>query len=45
MDRYASGGDNAALKALAAQTKPVIQKHLDEVKRIGGEKLTGKAGG
>lgn len=39
MDRYASGGDNGALKAAAAKTSPIIQKHLDEVKRIGGDKL------
>ncbi len=41
MKRYADAGDNAALKALAAKATPVIQKHLDEVKRIGGDKLKG----
>ncbi len=45
MKRYASGGDNAALKALAAKTAPKIQMHLDEVKRVGGAKLTGAANG
>ena len=44
MNRYASGGDNAALKALAAKTAPLIQHHLDEVKKVGGAKLTGEAG-
>ena len=41
MKRYADAGDNAALKALAAKAAPVIQKHLNEVKRIGGDKLKG----
>ncbi len=41
MKRYADAGDNAGLKALAAKAAPIIQKHLDEVKRIGGDKLKG----
>ena len=28
-DRYASGGDNAALKAWAAKTAPVVRHHLE----------------
>ncbi len=39
MNGYAKDGDDASLKAFAAQTAPVVQKHLDEVKRIGGDKL------
>ena len=34
---YADRGDNAALKAAAAKTKPVVQSHLDELKKIGGD--------
>ena len=45
MKGYADHGDNPALKALAAKTAPVIQKHLDEVKRIGGDKLQAAAPG
>ena len=41
MKRYADGGDNAALKTLAAKAAPTIQHHLDEVKRVGGDKLKG----
>jgi putative membrane protein len=36
---YADHGDNATLKAVAAKAKPVIEKHLAELKRIGGDKL------
>jgi len=36
---YADHGDNAALKAAAGQIVPVVQHHLDEVKKIGGDKL------
>ena len=45
MKGYADHGDNPALKALAAKATPVIQKHLDEVKRIGGDKLKDAAPG
>ena len=31
---YADNGDNARLKAFAAKTAPIVQKHLDQVKRI-----------
>jgi len=34
MDSYATHGDNAALKALAAETKPKIQMHLDMVSKL-----------
>ncbi len=34
---YADRGDNAVLKAAAAKTKPVVQHHLDELKKIGGD--------
>lgn len=37
---YADNGENAQLKAFAAKTAPVIQAHLDQVK-----KLQGGAGG
>jgi len=33
-DSYASKGDNAALKAFAQKTLPVIQQHLDEAKKL-----------
>jgi len=36
---YAKGGDNAALKALASDAVPMIQKHLSEIKNAGGDKL------
>lgn len=36
---YAAAGDNAELKALAAKTAPVIQKHIDRLRQIGGDKL------
>lgn len=32
---YASDGDNAELKAAAAAIAPVVQKHLDELDRLG----------
>lgn len=35
---YAAGGDNAALKALAAATAPRIQHHFDMVKQIASGK-------
>jgi putative membrane protein len=34
MDSYATHGDNAALKALAGETKPKIQMHLDMVSKL-----------
>jgi putative membrane protein len=36
---YAKGGDNEALKAMAAGAVPMIQKHLSEIKDAGGAKL------
>jgi putative membrane protein len=34
---YADRGDNPVLKAAAAKTRPIVQHHLDELKRIGGD--------
>jgi putative membrane protein len=31
---YAAQGENAGLKAVAAQAVPIIQRHLDEIRRI-----------
>jgi putative membrane protein len=31
---YAAQGDNPALRAAAAQAVPIVQRHLDEIKRI-----------
>jgi putative membrane protein len=39
---YRDHGDNDTLKAAAGKTVPVVEHHLDEVKRIGGDKLTGQ---
>ena len=36
---YADHGDNPALKAVAAKIKPVVEHHIAEIKRIGGDKL------
>jgi putative membrane protein len=36
---YADHGDNPVLKAAAAKTKPVVQAHIDELKKIGGSAL------
>ncbi len=36
---YSSVGDNAGLKAFAASVVPVIEHHLGEVRRLGGDKL------
>ncbi len=36
---YADHGDNAALKAAAGKIVPVVEHHLGEIKRIGGDKL------
>jgi putative membrane protein len=33
---YASGGDNPRLQAVAAAAVPIIQAHLDEIRRIQG---------
>ena len=34
---YADRGDNAVLKAAAAKTKPVVESHIAELKKIGGD--------
>jgi putative membrane protein len=39
MDGYAAHGDQASLRALAGKTAPIIKRHLDEVRRIGGARL------
>ncbi|MDB5688307.1 MAG: hypothetical protein JWL91_183 [Sphingomonas bacterium] len=46
MDSYATNGENAALKAFAAETKPKIQMHLDMVSKLdhGGADETAKDG-
>jgi putative membrane protein len=46
MDSYATNGDNPALKALAAETKPKIQMHLDMVSKLdhGGADEAAKEG-
>jgi putative membrane protein len=36
---YATGGDNPALKAVAAGVVPVVEHHLGEIKNWGGDKL------
>jgi putative membrane protein len=36
---YAKAGDNPALKQLASDAVPMIQKHLSEIKTAGGAKL------
>ena len=36
---YASRGDNAALKAAAEKAKPMVEKHIAEIRRIGGAAL------
>lgn len=36
MDGYAAHGDQPALRALASKTAPIIRRHLNEVRRIGG---------
>lgn len=38
---YRDHGDNPTLQAAAGKTAIVVEHHLDEVKRIGGDKLTG----
>ena len=42
---YASRGDNATLKALAEKAQPVVQSHIDELRRIGGDALKDAAPG
>lgn len=39
MGNYADHGDNPALKAAAAKTKPVVQAHLDHLKTVGGDAI------
>ena len=41
---YADAGDNAALKAHAAKTAPIIEKHLEHVRRL-DEANAGSGGG
>jgi putative membrane protein len=36
---YRDHGDNQVLKDAAGKTVPIVEHHLDEVKRIGGDKL------
>jgi len=38
---YADHGDNPALRAVAAKIKPVVEHHIAEIRRIGGDKLKG----
>ncbi len=40
LKNYRDHGDNETLKAAAGKTAPIVEHHLDEVKRIGGDKLT-----
>lgn len=42
---YAKAGDNPTLKTLAEGAVPVIQKHLDMVRKAGGSKLNDAAPG
>ena len=42
---YSEHGDNPGLQAAAGKIVPVVQHHLDEVKRIGGDKLQSAAPG
>lgn len=37
-ERYAEGGDNAALKAWATKTLPALRHHLDMAKKLEGER-------
>jgi putative membrane protein len=39
LKNYIDHGDNPALKAAAAKAEPKVAHHLEEVKRIGGDKL------
>lgn len=39
LKNYRDHGDNDTLKAAAGKTAPIVEHHLDEVKRIGGDKL------
>lgn len=36
---FGSMGDNAALKAVADKAAPKVQHHIDELRKIGGDKL------
>jgi putative membrane protein len=42
---YASRGDNATLQAIAEKAQPVVQSHIDELRRIGGDALKDAAPG
>lgn len=42
---YAARGDNASLKAAAEKAQPVVQSHIDELRRIGGDALKDAAPG
>jgi putative membrane protein len=42
---YADHGDNPVLKAAAAKTKPIVQSHIDQLKKIGGNALSDTAPG
>lgn len=39
LKNYRDHGDNDTLKAAAGKAEPMVAHHLDEVKRIGGDKL------
>lgn len=39
LKNYRDHGDNNTLKTAAGKTVPIVEHHLDEVKRIGGDKL------
>jgi putative membrane protein len=39
LKNYRDHGDNDTLKTAAGKTVPIVEHHLDEVKRIGGDKL------
>jgi putative membrane protein len=39
MNKYAAHGDNAVLRTLAARYAPILRRHLDDVRRIGGAKV------
>lgn len=42
---YAARGDNATLKAAAEKAQPIVQSHIDELRRIGGDALKDAAPG
>lgn len=45
LKNYRDHGDNDTLKAAAGKAEPMVAHHLDEVKRIGGDKLKDAAPG